>query len=79
MAVPEVLVDTINQLSLLETESDNWIDGILEERRPRKRVKPTDDERRTQLEEEFLTPSHAFSTEWLNKLQQYVDAWFLGD
>lgn len=72
MANTGVLADAIEQVSLIQTESDDWIDSILEERRPRKRVKPTAEQQRGKLEEEFLTPSHKFSTEWLNKLQQYV-------
>lgn len=71
MASSEVLQHAIQQVSSLDIESDSWIDSILNERRPRKRVKPTDDERRAQLEEEFLAPSHTFSIEWLNKLQRY--------
>lgn len=72
MASHEPLASAIAHVSLLETESDSWIDNILEDRRPRKKAKPTDDEQRSRLEELFLTPSHTFSTEWLNKLQQYV-------
>ena len=62
----------IAQVSLLEPAADDWIDSILDERRPRKRVKPTETQQRTQLEHDFLTPSPTFSTEWLNKLQQCV-------
>jgi len=72
MTNPEVLAEAIKQVSLLETGPDSWIDSVLEDRRPRKRVKPTDDDQRSQLEAEFLAPSHTFSTEWLNQLQQYV-------
>ena len=71
MANSEALQRAIQQVSSLDIESDGWIDSILDERRPRKRVEPTDDELRAQLEEEFLAPSHTFSTEWLNKLQRY--------
>lgn len=67
-----VLANAIAQVSLLETTSDDWIDSILDERRPRKRVKPSEAEQRTKLEQDFLTPSPTFSTEWLNKLQQLV-------
>lgn len=74
MPTQDDLAENIRQVSLLETESDDWIDGILDQRRPRKRVKPTETEIRNKLEEQFLTPSHNFSTEWLNKLQQYVQS-----
>ncbi|KAI5778902.1 NUC185 domain-containing protein [Geopyxis carbonaria] len=73
MSGHEALVDAMKQVSLAETDPDQWIDGILEERRPRKRVKPSEDEIRNALEDEFLTPSHSFSTEWLNKLQHRWD------
>jgi hypothetical protein len=72
MPTSETIAEAMKQVSLLDLESDNWIDSVLDERRPRKRAKPTEDELRKQLEEDFLTPSHAFSTEWLNKLQQYI-------
>jgi antiviral helicase SKI2 len=72
MTTADTLSKAIKQVSELELESDNWIDNILDERRPRKRVKPTDEEHCAQLEKEFLTPSTTFSTEWLNKLQQYA-------
>lgn len=45
-----------------------------ESERPRKRLRPSNpDEARQQLLDEFLTPDPAFSTEWLNKLQQYAE------
>lgn len=70
MSEPSDLAESIRQVSLLETKSDDWIDSILDQHRPRKRVKPTETEIRENLEQQFLTPSHNFSTEWLNKLQQ---------
>ncbi|KAL3418917.1 ATP-dependent RNA helicase [Phlyctema vagabunda] len=53
---------------------DNWIDDILNEQRPRKRVKQEPEDLKRELEEKYLTPSTSFSTEWLNKLQQRWDA-----
>lgn len=50
--------------------SDDWIDHILEEQRPRKRVKQDKEALKRELEQKYLTPSTSFSTEWLNKLQQ---------
>jgi antiviral helicase SKI2 len=50
--------------------ADDWIDHILEEQRPRKRVKQDQEALKRELEQRYLTPSTSFSTEWLNKLQQ---------
>ena len=72
MPTSETISEAMKQVSLLGLESDSWVDSVLEERRPRKRIKPTEDELRKQLEDDFLTPSHTFSTEWLNILQQYI-------
>jgi antiviral helicase SKI2 len=49
---------------------DDWIDHILDEPRPRKRIKQDPEEIKRELEKKYLTPSRSFSTEWLNKLQQ---------
>lgn len=72
MQAPDKLADAIREVQLLDTPADDWIDGVLNQARPRKRVKPTTDELKEQLEKEFLAPSPTFSTEWLNKLQQYA-------
>lgn len=50
--------------------ADDWIDSILEEQRPRKRAKQSQEQLRHHLEQKYLTPSTSFSPEWLNKLQQ---------
>ncbi len=50
--------------------ADDWIDSILDEQRPRKRIRQDREALKHELEEKFLTPSTSFSTEWLNKLQQ---------
>ncbi|KKY17275.1 putative rna helicase involved in mrna catabolism [Diplodia seriata] len=55
-------------------KNPDWIDSILEEQRPRKRTRRTKDELKQELEKEFLTPSPAFNTQWLNELQQRWDA-----
>ncbi len=49
-----------------------FIDPILEERRPRKRARKSENDLKKELEQEFLTPSTVFGSDWLNKLQQYV-------
>jgi len=56
--------------STTDGTADDWIDHILEEQRPRKRVKQNQEDLKRQLEKKYLTPSTTFSTEWLNKLQQ---------
>ena len=70
----EELAIAIQSLSLCDQVDS--IDSILDEIRPRKRSKPSIGERRQVLEDDFLKPSRSFSTEWLNKLQQYVPFFF---
>jgi len=53
-----------------DSGADYWIDHILEEQLPRKRVKQDQEQLKRELEQKYLTPSTSFSTEWLNKLQQ---------
>jgi antiviral helicase SKI2 len=50
--------------------ADDWIDHVLEEQRPRKRVKQDEEQFKRHLEKNYLTPSSSFSPEWLNRLQQ---------
>ncbi|OQO10549.1 hypothetical protein B0A48_03847 [Cryoendolithus antarcticus] len=50
------------------------IDSILDDPKPRTRLRRTPDEVKQQLEIDFLTPSTSFSPQWLNKLQQRWDA-----
>jgi antiviral helicase SKI2 len=52
---------------------DDWLDSILDEQRPRKRTKISKDALKQALEDEFLTPSTSFSTQWLNDLQHRWD------
>lgn len=70
----EDLVASLEKLNVaassLDDKEDDWIDSILNEQRPRKRVKQDPAELRAHLEKKFLTPSASFSTAWLNKLQQ---------
>lgn len=71
-ATAEELASAIRSLSVCNDKlSDDWIDGILDERQPRKRPKPPVEDWQI-LEDDFLKPSHLFSTEWLNKLQRYA-------
>ncbi|KAF7921755.1 hypothetical protein BELL_0325g00020 [Botrytis elliptica] len=68
----EGLIAALDHLDL-ETQ-DDWIDSILDEQRPPKRIKQNRDELKQELEQKYLTPSTTFSTEWLNKLQQRWDS-----
>lgn len=67
---PEVLSQAIKAVTELETPSDDWIDGVLEQRRKRKRTRRNDEELREDVQREFLTPSGLEGGEWLNRLQQ---------
>lgn len=72
--MPEALVSALEGLHLESSSADGiqdeWIDSILEEQRPRKRVKQSEEALKKELELKYLTPSSKFSPEWLNKLQQ---------
>lgn len=56
--------------STADSRDDDWIDSILDQQGPRKRVKEDPNDLKKELDRKFLTPSTSFSTEWLNKLQQ---------
>jgi hypothetical protein len=53
-----------------QPDSDDWIDSILDEQRPRKRMKQEPEDLKLELEQKYLAPSTTFSNAWLNKLQQ---------
>lgn len=61
-------------LSAGNTSSPDWIDSFANEQRPPKRQRKTKDDIKKELENEFLTPSRSFNTQWLNRLQQRWDA-----
>ncbi|RYP77493.1 hypothetical protein DL771_001066 [Monosporascus sp. 5C6A] len=69
------LVSSLQKLQLTNEQAgaDFNIDDILFQQRPRKRVKQDPTELKAELERKFLTPSHKFSNEWLNRLQQRWD------
>jgi antiviral helicase SKI2 len=48
---------------------DDYVDDILHEQRPRKKTKVSKTQLKQDLEQDFLSPSTSFSTQWLNKLQ----------
>ena len=65
------LLQAIEELNLhLENGEVENIDKFLLESRARKRLQPSLNEIKINLEKEYLQPSTTFSTEWLNKLQQ---------
>lgn len=68
------LVNALERVHLSSTAADetadDWIDSILEEQRPRKRIKQSPEDLKRELEEKYLAPSTSFSADWLNKLQQ---------
>ena len=53
--------------------ADDWIDTVLDQRRPRKKPRKSKDQLKQDLEVEYLTPSPKFDTRWLNRLQQRFD------
>lgn len=53
------------------TDLDAWI-GNEGMGKPRRREMQSADDLKKDLENEFLTPSPRFSTQWLNRLQKYV-------
>lgn len=67
------LIDALERVHLSSSTAnvaDDWIDSILDEQRPRKRIKQDREALKLELELKYLTPSTSFSPEWLNKLQQ---------
>ncbi|OBT63774.1 hypothetical protein VE03_06908 [Pseudogymnoascus sp. 23342-1-I1] len=72
----EALAESLQKVhisSTAESRDDDWIDSILDQQGPRKRVKEDPSDLKKELDRKFLTPSTSFSTEWLNKLQQRWD------
>lgn len=69
-----VTIEALQLGDAAAAERDGYsIDHMLEERRPRKRPKISEPEMKKKLEQDFLTPSTAFGSDWLTKLQQYVN------
>lgn len=69
----EALAESLQRVhisSTADSRDDDWIDSILDQQGPRKRVKEDPHDLKKELDRKFLTPSTSFSTEWLNKLQQ---------
>jgi len=68
------LIKRLEELTLKATALDADVDDILDQEVPRKRICKSPDEIKADLQKQFLTPSTAFSPEWLDKLQQRWDA-----
>ncbi|KAI0130305.1 DSHCT domain-containing protein [Xylariales sp. AK1849] len=71
MASPD-LAEAMQRLQITSSDTVN-IDDILFQTGPRKRQKQDPSALKSQLEDNFLSPSPKFSTEWLNRLQQRWD------
>ena len=61
------LAEAISQLHLSNSVD---IDDLLFKQPQRKKARTNPAETVKKLEDEFLTPSSSFSSEWLNRLQQ---------
>jgi antiviral helicase SKI2 len=67
----DTLVSALERLHVdTSALEDDWIDNVLDEQRPQKRVKQNPVDLKHELERKYLTPATSFSTEWLNRLQQ---------
>ncbi|KAK5107409.1 hypothetical protein LTR62_001313 [Meristemomyces frigidus] len=75
MAEPQAaLVSALENLAVVTDKLDADIDNILDQAKPRKRVRKSHEAIKSQLEQQFLTPSTTFSPEWLDRLQQRWEA-----
>lgn len=62
------------RLSCSKVDDNGWIDTTAGEQHPPKRLRKSKEAIKKELENEFLTPSRTFNTQWLNQLQQRWDA-----
>ena len=68
------LSDILEKLSLASEKLQDNIDDILDQAKPRKRIRKSPEEIKDNLEREFLTPSTTFSSAWLDRLQHRWNA-----
>ncbi|KAF2000089.1 antiviral helicase [Amniculicola lignicola CBS 123094] len=72
------LAEALRRVHLASAEVDaddvGFVDHLLHEQRPPKRLRKSKDAIKQEIEREFLTPSTAFNAQWLNQLQQRWDA-----
>jgi antiviral helicase SKI2 len=65
------LSDALERLTLASRNGPEYeIDDILDQAKPRKRIRKSPDEVKASLEHDFLIPSTTFSPSWLDRLQQ---------
>lgn len=70
----EDIVEGVGHLSLDPKSLPGDIDDLLDQAKPRKRVRKSPEEIKQKLEKDFLTPSTTFSPSWLDRLQQRWEA-----
>ncbi|WPG98958.1 Hypothetical protein R9X50_00176000 [Acrodontium crateriforme] len=70
----ETIAAALEKISLNCEDDDFNIDDILDQSKPRKRVRKTADEVKAKLENDFLTPSTKFGPSWLDHLQKRWEA-----
>ncbi|KAK4620179.1 Putative ATP-dependent RNA helicase [Fulvia fulva] len=70
----DTLPQALQKLSLASQSVDDDIDDLLDQVKPRKRLRKSPDDVKKKLGADFLTPSTSFSPEWLDRLQQRWDA-----
>jgi len=68
------LIESLEKLSLAADRLDANVDDILDQAKPRKRIRKSPEEIIAKLETDFLTPSTSFSPAWLDRLQQRWEA-----
>lgn len=69
----EDLSNALERLKLASQNVDFNIDDVLDQEKPRKRIRRSPEEIKAKLEQDFLTPSTTFSPAWLDRLQQRWD------
>ncbi|UJO19573.1 Putative ATP-dependent RNA helicase [Fulvia fulva] len=70
----DTLPQALQKLTLASQSVDDDIDDLLDQVKPRKRLRKSPDDVKKKLGADFLTPSTSFSPEWLDRLQQRWDA-----
>lgn len=68
------IISSLDALRLDKAGVDQDIHDILDQAKPRKRIRRSTQEIKSQLEKDFLTPSTTFSPSWLDRLQSRWDA-----
>lgn len=66
----DTISEALQRLQLHEESADDPIDDILAKSAPHRHRVQDPKELKDHLEKKYLSPSQAFSTEWLDRLQQ---------